>query len=272
MPPREGDFVQAQSHADPDLQEWEAVELRMSQFRDELNADELDVEALESALRRNTEEGKQLDRSHRALQRLSQSITKDKNVEESGGPGQAGIMSLHTNNNLAPDAGGTKRLILVLVDTQEPGTAVRDDGSRNTLATRLLESTSTAPISTLLSFDVLDMALSVTLEACTVNINPYGILRGTIEIDWRGNILPVILQDEVRAARAEGSCYLLCILDLIREAERSQTFRSRRISHPELHETFQERWELILAMATDREASGLRQVTTLRSNGKNYER
>ena len=139
------------------------------------------------------------------------------------------------------------------------------------------------------------MALSVTLEACTVNINPYGILRGTIEIDWRGNILPVILQDEVRAARAEGSCYLLCILDLIREAERSQTFRSRRISHPELHETFQERWELILAMATDREASGLpsdklseaalacstslssfRGIspslrTTRRSNGRSYE-
>ena len=34
----------------------------MSQLMDELNADELDVEALESALRRNTEEGTQLDR------------------------------------------------------------------------------------------------------------------------------------------------------------------------------------------------------------------
>ena len=82
----------------------------------------------------------------------------DKSVEESWDPGQAGIMSLHTNNNFAPDAGGTKRR--VLVDTQEPGTAGRDDGSQNTLATLLLESTSNAPISTLLSFDSLDEALS----------------------------------------------------------------------------------------------------------------
>ena len=67
-------------------------------------------------------------------------------------------MSPHTNNNLAPDAGGTKRR--VLVDIQEPGTAGRDDGSQNTLATLLLESTSNAPISTLLSFDSLDEALS----------------------------------------------------------------------------------------------------------------
>ena len=147
-------------------------------------------------------------------------------------------MSLHTNNNLAPDAGGTK--LLVLVDTQEPGTAERDYGSR------LLESTSNAPISALLSFELLDVTLSITLEACTVNITPYGMLRGTIEIDWSGNNQPVILlQDEVRAARAEELCYLLCMLDLIREAERSQTFRSRRISHPELHEAFQERWEII---------------------------
>ena len=89
-------------------------------------------------------------------------------------------------------------------------------------------------------------------------LNPYGMLRGAIEIDWRGNNLHVIFQDEVRAARAEGSC--LGILDLIREAERSQTFRSRRISHQELHETFQERWEIILAMATDSEASDLQLV------------
>ena len=88
------------------------------------------------------------------------------------------------------------------------------------------------------------------------------MLGGTIEIDWRCNNQPVILKDdsEVRAARAEGSCYLLCTLDLILEAERSQTFRSLRISRPELHETFQERWEIILAMATDREAIGLRRV------------
>ena len=181
-------------------------------------------------------------------------------LRKAGDPGQTSITSLHTNNNLAPDAGGTKRR--VLVDTQEPGTAERDDGSRNTLATRLLESTSNAPISTLLSFELLDLALSMMLEACTVKINPYhdSMFRGTMEIDWRDNKLPVILQVEVRAARAEGSCYLLCILDLIREAERLPTFRSQRISRQELHETFQERWELILAMATDREASGLRQV------------
>ena len=43
------------------------------------------------------------------------------------------------------------------------------------------------------------------------------MLRGTIQIDWRGTNLPVVLQYEVRAARAEGSCYLLCILDLILE-------------------------------------------------------
>ena len=250
-PPREGDSVEAQNHTHPNSREWEAVELRMNQLRDELNADELDVDALESALRRNTEEDKQLNRSHQALRRLTQCITKDSRGEESRNQGQETILSLHCYSHHAPD---------VVSTAQEPNTADRDDGSRDTLTTRSLESTSNAPISTLLSFELIDVTLSITLEACAVNVKPYGMLSGTIEIDWRGNNLPVILQDEVRAVRAEGSCYLLCILDLIREAERSQTFRSRRISHPELHETFQERWEIILAMVIDREATGLRRV------------
>ena len=115
-------------------------------------------------------------------------------------------------------------------------------------------------IATQLVFECLDEELQITAEDCTVNTIPYGRLSGTIHIEWRAATASMILRDEVRAARAEGSCYLLCLIDLARDAERSISFSARRKAHPELQGIFKERWELLLGMAADREASGLRQA------------
>ena len=97
-------------------------------------------------------------------------------------------------------------------------------------------------------------------EGCNVAAEPYGSLHGPAYPTWRGQCHPICIRDQVRAARGEGSCFLLCILTSILEAESLPEFAERRSAHPELQGDFAERWKLLLALAEDRNASGLRTI------------
>jgi hypothetical protein len=98
---------------------------------------------------------------------------------------------------------------------------------------------------TVLNFHVLNQNRRMAAANWAVNRAPYGRINGTAHVTWRARDSSIILSDEVRAARAEGSCYLLCLQDLVREAESSASFHLRRKAHPELQGPFQERWEII---------------------------
>ncbi len=62
------------------------------------------------------------------------------------------------------------------------------------------------------------------------------------------------------AARVEGSCYLLCILNMISKAELVPEFQHRRITHPHLQRTFQQLWGILPGTSTGPAAFGLRQA------------
>ena len=87
---------------------------------------------------------------------------------------------------------------------------------------------------TVLNFHVLDQNRRMAAANRAVNRAPYGRIDGTAHVTWRARDSSIILSDEVRAARAEGSCYLLCLQDLVREAESPASFHIRRKTHPEL--------------------------------------
>jgi hypothetical protein len=116
---------------------------------------------------------------------------------------------------------------------------------------------------TVLHFHLLDQNRRMAAANRAVNRAPYGRIDGTGHVTWRARASSIILWDEVREARAEGSCYLLCLQDLVREAESSASFHTRRKAHPELQGPFQERWELIKGSAHDCEAAALRQAVCM---------
>ena len=116
---------------------------------------------------------------------------------------------------------------------------------------------------TILNFHLLNRHSRMAAANRTVNRDPYGRIDGTAHVTWRGRNSSIPLSDEVRAARAEGSCYLLCLQDLVREAEHSASFHTRRRAHPELQGPFQERWEIMMGSAHNREASALRQAVCI---------
>ena len=68
------------------------------------------------------------------------------------------------------------------------------------------------------------------------------------------------INDEVRAVRGEGSCYLLAIANAITEADSFPEFHHRRLQHPDLQGHFNERWGKIIAVSLDRDANGLRTI------------
>jgi hypothetical protein len=91
-------------------------------------------------------------------------------------------------------------------------------------------------------------------------MKPYGLLSGTVSIQWKGVCFESELHSEVFAARGEGSCYLLCILNVISKAELVPEFQHRRITRPALQGIFQEQWGILLGTSTDPAAFGLRQA------------
>jgi len=109
-----------------------------------------------------------------------------------------------------------------------------------------------------LKFKILNEEFRITKQGLNVNDTPYACIQGTLHLVLRGQRYTVTMDDEVRAARGEGSCGLLGIQDIIREAESNLGFRERRQTHIALQGEFQERWEMLSAMADDSEAEGTR--------------
>ena len=85
-----------------------------------------------------------------------------------------------------------------------------------------------------LKFQLFNADLRICAPGCTVNTKPYGLLSGTVSIQWKGLCFESELHSEVFAAKGEGSCYLLCILNVISKAELVPEFQHRRITHPDL--------------------------------------
>jgi hypothetical protein len=111
-----------------------------------------------------------------------------------------------------------------------------------------------------LKFQLFNADLRICAPGCTVNTKPYGLLSGTVSIQWKGLCFESELHPEVFAARGEGSCYILYILNVISKAELVPEFQHRRITHPALQGIFQELWGILLGTSIDPAASGLRQA------------
>ena len=111
---------------------------------------------------------------------------------------------------------------------------------------------------TCLTIQMIQEDLQVVLPGCIVNHQPYASIHGILHLRWRKRECSVPINDEVRAARGEGSCGLLGFQDAIRAAESQAEFHIRRKNHVDLQGQFQERWELLLAMADDVHAEGIR--------------
>ena len=92
----------------------------------------------------------------------------------------------------------------------------------------------------------------------TVAEQPYGHLCGRASVCWQGTTYSVAINDEVRAVRGEGSCYLLSIADAVRNADSYPEFKARRLRHPALQGAFNECWNTLLGVSEDRDADGLR--------------
>ena len=80
------------------------------------------------------------------------------------------------------------------------------------------------------------------------------------KLSWRGRSYIVLVNDEVRAARGNGACGLLCILDVCRAANMDQQFCNRIKEHVELQGSFQEKWNMLVALSGDEGAEGLRVI------------
>ena len=93
-----------------------------------------------------------------------------------------------------------------------------------------------------------------------VATQPYGHLCGSAIVHWQGTTYCLHINDEVRAVRGEGSCYLLSLADAASEAESFPDFQARRQQHPDLQGEFKESWEKLLAVSKDRDADGLRTI------------
>ena len=229
------------------------IESQVNHLRDILGEDGLDITSLESALRDNAVEGELLDQIHSALRQVSYGSSA---VEV-----QEGIISRTLDSCVEAATSGRPTLLGATVSSPSSpmGAPVSVGVSSNWVSPLVVPSDS---FSTPLRFELLNENLYVASEACTVNTVPYGRLYGSFRLKWRTVEAVVSLQDDIRASRGEGSCYLLCFLDLAREAESSLTFRNRRRSHPDLQGVFQERWEILLGMADsdDHDALGLRQA------------
>ena len=89
---------------------------------------------------------------------------------------------------------------------------------------------------------------------------PYGQLRGYAKVCWQGATYSVKINDEVRAVRGEGSCYLLSIADAARNADSYPEFQARRLRHPDLQGEFKECWDKLVGVSDDRDADGLRTI------------
>ena len=70
----------------------------------------------------------------------------------------------------------------------------------------------------------LNGSLRFALEGVDINTQPYAILSGMANLSWRGRYYLVSVNDEVRAARGNGACGVLCILDVCRAANIDEQF------------------------------------------------
>ena len=77
-------------------------------------------------------------------------------------------------------------------------------------------------------------------------------------IRWRSATVRLSIDDDVRATRGEGSCYLLSIGTLAEEAERNDAFTHRRRLDPALQGDFRMNWELLAGMSKERGANTVR--------------
>ena len=75
--------------------------------------------------------------------------------------------------------------------------------------------------------NLLNGSLLFALEAVDINTQPYAIFSGMANRSWRGRSYLVLVNDEVRAARGNCACGVLCIIDACRAANIDQ-FCNRR--------------------------------------------
>ena len=75
--------------------------------------------------------------------------------------------------------------------------------------------------------NLLNGSLRFALEGVDINTQPYAIFSGMANRSWRGRSYLVLVNDEVRAARGNGACGVLCIIDACRAANIDQ-FCNRR--------------------------------------------
>ena len=113
-------------------------------------------------------------------------------------------------------------------------------------------------LGTRLHLHLLNASLRFALEGMDVNSQPYAIISGLATLSWRGRSYNVLVNDEVRAARGNGACGLLCILDVCRAAAMDQQFCNRIKEHVELKGSFYEKWNMLVALSGDEGAEGLR--------------
>ena len=118
-----------------------------------------------------------------------------------------------------------------------------------------------------LTYRLLNDNLRCTIDGVDINTQPYALLSGRANLFWRNHSHAVSLNDEVRAARGEGACGLLCILDVLRAANLDHSFRKRVREHAELQGIFQDKWNVLLAMTEDRGAEGLRVLIYCHATG-----
>ena len=135
------------------------------------------------------------------------------------------------------------------------GAATRAEESRLSSAAGI-----TSNLGTRLNFHLLDGSLRYALEGADVNTQPYGLLCGTASFSWRNRSYVIPVNDEIQAARGEGACGLLCVLDVVHTANSDQPFRSRIKEHTELRGDFQDKWDILVSLKSDKGAEGLRVI------------